>query len=145
MDWYPAPGKDLLLRTAAKFATGMAPDVAGSRWFRDPERKDVPAELRGWSPGPSYELNSTGDTAARRAGRALLIGTRWGTLDKAKVPGEFPQKSIAKAQQMKFSEINTDVRITFTDGSWIRLFTGTPSGAERLDQMSAAAQQRIAE
>ncbi|MEV2253133.1 hypothetical protein AB0I94_21560 [Streptomyces sp. NPDC050147] len=215
MDWYPSPDEDVLLRTAAKFATGMAPAVAGSRWFRDPERRDIQQELRGWPPGPSYELNSTGVKAARRTGRALLVGipmvaniianlggasgtplgevpvrgkpqepenevhdfpvmwaapgtlartvpwqldparrpedyatdlvltdrrllfvgTRWGTLDKAEELGEFPRESIAEARQMKFSEINADVRITFTDGSWVRLFTGTPDSAERLGQV----------
>ncbi|MGB8944121.1 MAG: hypothetical protein WCD21_28400 [Streptomyces sp.] len=215
MDWYPSPEEDVLLRTAAKFATGMAPAVAGSRWFRDPERKDIQEELHGWPPGPAYELRSAGDKAARRTGRALLVGipmvaniianfggaagtplgevpvrgrpqepenevqdfpvmwaapgtlartvpwqldparrpegyatdlvltdrrllflgTRWGTLEKAEELAEFPRDSIAEARQMKFSEINADIRLTFTDGSWVRLFTGTPDSAERLDQV----------
>lgn len=217
MDWYPSPNEDVLLRTAAKFATGMAPAVAGSRWFRGSEREDIQQELQaqGWPAGPSFELNSAGDKAARRTGRALLVGipmvaniianlggasgtplgevpvrgkpqeaqnevddfpvmwaapgtlartvpwqldparrpedqatdlvltdrrllflgTRRGTLDKAEELGEFPRESIAHAQQMKFSEINADVRITFVDGSWVRLFTGTPDSAERLDQV----------
>ncbi|MEV8318995.1 hypothetical protein AB0Q95_33055 [Streptomyces sp. NPDC059900] len=217
MDWYPSPEEDVLLRTAAKFATGMAPAVAGSRWFRNPEREDIQQELeerQGWPTGPSYELNSTGDKAARRTGRALLVGipmvaniianlggasgtplgevpmrgkpqdpanevedfpvmwaapgalarsvpwqldpsrrpkelatdlvltdrrlvflgTRWGTLDKADVLGEFPREAIAGARQMKFSEISADVRITFRDDSWVRLFTGTPDSM-RLDQV----------
>lgn len=215
MDWYPAPDENLLLRTAAKFATGIAPAVAGSRWFRDPERNDIQGELAGWPPGPTYELRSAGDKAARRTGRAFLVGiplvanlianlggaagtplgdvavrgkpdepeneiqdfpvmwaapgtrartvpwqldparrpdgyatdlvltdqrllflgTRWGTVEKAEVLGEFPREDIAGVRRMKFSEINADVRITFRDGSWVRLFAGTPDSAERLEQV----------
>ncbi|MFD4477485.1 hypothetical protein ACFWPU_15420 [Streptomyces sp. NPDC058471] len=222
MDWYPSPDENVLLRTAAKFASGMASPVDGLRWFRDPERGDIQEELmanEGWPPAPAYELRTTGDRAARGAlhtlfvgipfianlianlggasgapfgdvpvrgrvedppnevkdfpvmwaapgalartapwqldparrpkgyatdlvltdHRLLFLGTRWGTLDKAEVLGEFPRESIAEARQMKFSEINADVRITFTDGSWVRLFTGTRDSAERLDQVLSGA------
>jgi hypothetical protein len=215
MDWYPRADEDLLLRTSAKFATGIAPAVAGSRWFRDSERKDIQGELTGWPEGPAYSLRTTGDRAARRTGRAFLVGipvianiianiggasgspfgdvpvrgkpqepenevedfpvmwaapgslartvpwqldparrpkgyatdlvltsrrllflgARTGTLDKADVLGEYPRDSIAGATRMTYSEIEADVRLTFADGSWVRLFTGNPDSAERLGQL----------
>ncbi|MBC9731496.1 hypothetical protein [Streptomyces sp. TRM68367] len=237
MDWYPAADEDLLLRTKAKFATGVAPAVSGSRWFRDTERKDIQGELPGWPPGPVFTPHSTGDKTARRAGRAFLtgiplianlianiggapgspfgnvpvrgkpeepenevddfpvmwaapgslarmvpwqldpgrrpegysadlvltsrrllfLGTHTGTLDRADVLGEFPRDSLAGARRMKFSEVGADVRITFTDQSWIRLFTGDPDTGDRLaallsggaqalpeNALSAAQRQRVA-
>ncbi|MFI6565419.1 hypothetical protein [Streptomyces sp. NPDC050534] len=217
MDWYPGADEDLLLRTAARFATGLSPAVAGSRWFRDSERDDIQGELPGWPEGPSYSLHTTGDRIAQRTGRAFLIGiplianiianiggasgspfgdvsvrgkpeepenevqdfpvmwaapgtlartvpwqldparrpkgyttdlvltsrrllflgTRAGTLDKADVLAEFPRESVAGARRMPYSEVEADVRLTFADRSWIRLFTGNPDGAERLCHLLA--------
>lgn len=217
MDWYPSADEDLQLRTMAKFATGVSPAVAGSRWFRDTERNDIQSELPGWPEGPSYALHSTGDRAAQRTGRAfmvgiplianlianiggasgspfgdvpvrgkpeepenevqdfpvmwaaqgslartvpwqldparrpkgyttdlvltsrrlLFLGTQTGTLDKADVLAEFPRDSLAGAERMKYSELEADVRLTFTDQSWVRLFAGNPDSAERLCQLLA--------
>ncbi|MFF4250904.1 hypothetical protein ACFY1L_06840 [Streptomyces sp. NPDC001663] len=217
MDWYPSADEDLLVRTAAKFATGIAPAVAGSRWFRDLDRNDIQGELSGWPEGPVYSLHSTGDRVAHRTGRAFLVGipvianiianiggaagspfgdvpvrgkpedpdnevqdfpvmwaapgalartvpwqldpgrrpkgyatdlvltsrrllflgTRTGTLDKADVLAEFPRDSIAGARRLTYSEVEADVRLTFTDQSWIRLFAGNPDSAERLCQLLA--------
>ena len=36
---------------------------------------------------------------------------------------------------MRFSEVEADVRLTFADGSWIRLFTGNPDSARRLAEI----------
>jgi hypothetical protein len=215
MDWYPSADEDLLLRTSARFATGMSPAVAGSRWFRDPDRHDIQNELTGWPPGPAHTLNSTGDRTTRRAGRAfavgiplianlianiggaagtpfgdvpvrgnpeerenevddfpvmwaapdtlartipwqldpdrrpkgyttdlvltsrrlLFLGTRTGTISKADVLAEYPRDSLAGARQMRYSEIEADVRLTFADGSWVRLFTGNPDSAKRLTEV----------
>ncbi|MEU7584639.1 hypothetical protein AB0B50_44515 [Streptomyces sp. NPDC041068] len=217
MDWYPNADEQLLLRTTAGFATGMAPAVSGSRWFRDLERRDIQGELElaGWPEGPTYELRSAGDRAARRTGRALLVGiplvanlianlggaagtplgdvpgrgrpdepenevadfpvmwaapgalartvpwqldpgrrpddrmtdlvltdrrllflaTRRGSIGKADVLGEFTRDSVAEVRRMKFSELNADVRVTFADGSWVRLALGNPDDAERLGQV----------
>ncbi|MDQ0930376.1 hypothetical protein [Streptomyces turgidiscabies] len=225
MDWYPAADEDLLLRATAKFATGVAPAVAGSRWFRGPERDDIQDELTGWPPGPAYSPHTVGDQTARRAGRAFLVGiplianlianiggasgspfgdvpvrgkpeepenevhdfpvmwaapgtfartvpwqldpgrrpegyttdlvltsrrllflgTRSGTLDKADVLGEYARESIAGARRMKFSEVGADVRVTFADQSWIRLFTGSPDTAERLAEFLSGAAQGLPE
>ncbi|MFE1798310.1 hypothetical protein ACFW9L_19400 [Streptomyces sp. NPDC059517] len=225
MDWYPAADEDLLLRTTAKFATGVAPAVSGCRWFRDPERNDIQAELPGWPAGPAFSLRTSGDRAARRTGRAFLVGiplianlvaniggaagspfgdvpvrgkpeepenevddfpvmwaasgslartvpwqldpgrrpegyatdialtsrrllvlgVRSGTLDKAEILAEHPREAIATARQMKFSEIGADVRITFADQSWIRLFTGNPDSAERLVELLTGTVQALPE
>ncbi|MFE7031537.1 hypothetical protein ACFU9Y_14605 [Streptomyces sp. NPDC057621] len=64
--------------------------------------------------------------------RLLFLGVRSGASDEAEVLGEFPRASVTAARQMTFSEINADVRITFADQSWIRLFTGNPTSAEKL-------------
>ncbi|MHC3474484.1 hypothetical protein ACYF6T_38125 [Streptomyces sp. 7R007] len=225
MDWYPSADDDLLLRTTAKFASGIAPAVAGSRWFRDPDRNDIQRELPSWPEGPVYSLHPTGDRVARRTGRAFLVGipiianiianiggaagspfgdvavrgkpeepenevqdfpvmwaapgtlartvpwqldparrpkdystdlvltsrrllflgTRTGTLDKADVLAEFPRDSIAGAKRMTYSEVEADVRLTFTDQSWIRLFTGNPDSAERLCQVLAGTARTVPE
>jgi hypothetical protein len=225
MDWYPSADEDLLLRTTGKFATGIAPAVAGSRWFRDPDRNDIQTELADWPEGPTYSLHTTGDRVARRTGRAFLVGipvianiianiggaagspfgdvqvrgkpeepenevedfpvmwaapgtlartvpwqldparrpegystdlvltsrrllflgTRSGTLDKADELAEFPRDVIAEARQMKYSEVEADVRLTFTDRSWIRLFTGNPDTAERLCQLLSGTVRTVSE
>ncbi|WP_328495777.1 hypothetical protein OHS59_25855 [Streptomyces sp. NBC_00414] len=64
--------------------------------------------------------------------RLLFLGTRTGASDQAEVLGEFPLEYVAEARQMTFSEISADARITFADQSWIRLFTGNPTSAEKL-------------
>ena len=46
---------------------------------------------------------------------------------------------------MKFSEVGADVRITFADQSWIRLFTGSPDTAERLAEFLSGAAQGLSE
>ncbi|MFH8613259.1 hypothetical protein ACH4D5_37905 [Streptomyces sp. NPDC018029] len=227
MDWYPNADERLLLRTSVRFATGLAPAVSGCRWFRDVERRDIQDELEraGWPAGPTYELRSAGDKAARRTGRALLVGiplvanlianlggaagtplgevagrgrpdepenevhdfpvmwaapgalaravpwqldperrpedratdlvltdrrllflaTRRGSLGKAEVLGEFARDSVAEVRRMKFSEIQADVRITFTDRSWVRLAVGNPDDAERLGQVLGGAVRMLTE
>ncbi|MFJ8593203.1 hypothetical protein [Streptomyces sp. NPDC093598] len=212
MDWYPGADEDLLLRTPARFASGLAAPVAGCRWFRDPRRDDIQGELPGWPPGPVHTLRGTGDRVARRTGRALafgipllanlvaniagasgspfgsvpttgtpeereneiddfpvmwaapgtlarttpwqldpdrrpegyttdlvltsrrllFLGTRTGTIAKADVLAEYPREALAGARRMRFSEVEADVKLTFEDGSWIRLFTGNPDSAKRL-------------
>lgn len=204
MEWNPA-AEDQLFRVTVKFATGMAPAVSGSRWFRDTERNDIQGELAEWPDGPVFAPRTPGDQAARRAGRGFLsaipvianivanIGGAGGSpfgggagsgkpeepenevddfpvmwaapgtlartvpwqldpgrrpegyltdlvltsrrllfLGEAEVLAEFPRESIAEARQMEFSRIGADMRITFADDSWIRLFTGNPTNAERL-------------
>ncbi|MFJ3757416.1 hypothetical protein [Streptomyces sp. NPDC090080] len=225
MDWYPEADEDLLVRTAAKFAAGISPTVAGSRWFRDPDRNDIQQELSGWPAGPTYELHATGDRVARRTGRAfavgiplianiianiggaagspfgdvpvrgrpeepenevedfpvmfaapgtlartvpwqldparrpkgyatdlaltsrrlLFLGTKTGTLDKADVLAEFPREALAGAKRMTYSEAEADVRLSFADKSWIRLFTGNPDSAERLCQLLSGTVQTVTE
>ncbi|MFD8811182.1 hypothetical protein ACFV23_06775 [Streptomyces sp. NPDC059627] len=225
MDWYPEADEDLLIRTAAKFATGISPAVAGSRWCRDLDRNDIQQELQDWPVGPSYALRATGDRVARRTGRAfavgiplianlianiggaagspfgdvpvrgrpeepenevedfpvmwaapdtlarsvpwqldparrpkgyatdlaltsrrlIFLGTRTGTLDKADVLAEFPRDSLAGARQMTYSEAEADVRLSFADQSWIRLFTGNPDSAERLCQLLSGTVHTVSE
>lgn len=225
MDWYPEADEDLLVRTAAKFAAGVSPAVAGSRWFRDPDRNDIQQELSGWPAGPTYELHATGDRVARRTGRAfavgiplianiianiggaagspfgdvpvrgrpeepenevedfpvmfaapgtlartvpwqldparrpkgyatdlaltsrrlLFLGTKTGTLDKADVLAEFPREALAGAKRMTYGEAEADVRLSFVDKSWIRLFTGNPDSAERLCQLLSGTVRTVAE
>jgi len=218
MDWNPAADEDQLFRVTVKFATGMAPAVSGSRWFRDPERNDIQGELAEWPVGPVFTLRTPGDQAARRAGRGFLsaipvianivanIGGAGGSpfgggagsgkpdepenevddfpvmwaapgtlartvpwqldpgrrsegyltdlvltsrrllfLDEVGVLAEFPRESIAGARQMEFSRIGADMRITFADGSWIRLFTGAPRNAERLAEVLRGDVQAVPE
>lgn len=217
MDWYPAPDEDLLLRTAATFATGMASPVAGLRWFRDPERNDIQGELPGWPSAPPQAPHTKSDRVTQGIGRAFLtgiplignlvanlggasgspfgdvparsgpkgpekpenevhdfpvmwaapntlartvpwqldrtrrpkgyvtdlaltsrrllfLGTRHGTgtLEKAEVLAEFASKTITGARRMPYCEAGADVRLTFTDESWVRLSTGHRNNAERL-------------
>lgn len=205
MDWTPAADEDQLFRITVKFATGVAPAVSGSRWFRDAERNDIQGELAEWPDGPVFTPRTQGDQAARSVGRGLLsaipvianiianIGGAGGSpfgsgagsgkpeepenevddfpvmwaapgtlartvpwqldpgrrpegyltdlvltsrrllfLDEVGVLAEFPRESISGARQMEFSRIGADMRLTFADDSWIRLFTGSPANAERL-------------
>ena len=205
MERNPAADEDQLFRITVKFATGVAPAVSGSRWFRDSERNDIQGELAGWPVGPVFTPRTAGDQTARRVGRGLLsaipvianiianIGGAGGSpfgggagsgkseepenevddfpvmwaapgtlartvpweldpgrcpegyltdlvltsrrllfLDEVGVLAEFPRESIAGARQMEFSRLGADMRVTFADDSWIRLFTGNPANAERL-------------
>ena len=68
MDWYPESGETPLFRGPASFASGRAPKVAGKRWFRDDQGRDIGAELPGWPPVP--EAEKRGDKAAK-AGKSL--------------------------------------------------------------------------
>ncbi|WP_194924480.1 hypothetical protein [Catenulispora pinisilvae] len=70
MDWYPESGETPLFRGVASFASGRAPMVAGKRWFRDDQGRDISAELVGWPPAPAHEKK--GEKAAK-AGRGLGI------------------------------------------------------------------------
>jgi hypothetical protein len=70
MDWYPESGETPLFRGVAKFASGRAPKVAGKRWFRDDQGRDISAEIPGWPPAPSYEAK---DGKAAKTGRGLGI------------------------------------------------------------------------
>jgi hypothetical protein len=205
LDWNLATGEDQLFRITVKFATGVAPAVSGSRWFRDPERKDIQGELAGWPSDPVFTQRTAGDQAARSVGRGLLsvipvianiianIGGAGGSpfgsgagsgkpeepenevddfpvmwaapgtlartvpwqldpgrrpkgyatdlvltnrrllfLGEGEVLAEFPRESISGARQMEYSKVGADLRLTFSDQSWIRLFTGNPKNAERL-------------
>ncbi|WP_330290443.1 hypothetical protein [Streptomyces sp. NBC_00576] len=215
MDWYPDRDEDLLLRTAATFAMGMASPVSGLRWFRDPERNDIQGELAGWPPTPVHAPHPTGDRVTQGIGHAFLagipligniianlggasgspfgdvpvrsgpknpeepenevqdfpvmwaapdtlartvpwqldrasrpkgyvtdlvltdrrllfLGTRHGTgtLEKADVLTEFARDAIAGARRMPYCATGADVRLTFTDESWVRLSTGHQNNAE---------------
>lgn len=225
MDWYPSADEDLLLRTSARFASGMSVAVHGSRWFRDTERHDIQDQLPGWPEGPAYALHSTGDRAVRRTGRALafgiplianiianiggamgspfgdvpvygkpeepenevddfpvmwaapdtlartapwqldparrpkgyltdlvltsrrllFLGNQTATLAKADVLAEYPRDAIAGARQMTYSEVEADIRLTFSDDSWIRLFTGNPDSAKRVAQILSGTVQAVPE
>ncbi|MEU9224951.1 hypothetical protein AB0D40_11355 [Streptomyces massasporeus] len=70
--------------------------------------------------------------------RLLFLGTRTGTLGKADVLAEYPRESLAAARRMRFSEVEADVRLSFADGSWIRLFTGNPDSARAWRSSSKA-------
>lgn len=74
MDWYPDPDESTLLRTPIRFATGLAEPVAGARWFRDTERRDIQRELTGWPEGPEFTLHSKVEQNTNRVGRAVLFG-----------------------------------------------------------------------
>jgi hypothetical protein len=75
----------------------------------------------------------------------LFLGTRTGTLGKADVLAEYPRESLAAARRMRFSEVEADVRLTFADGSWMRLFTGNPDSAVRLAELLDGAAGALAE
>jgi hypothetical protein len=74
MDWYPDADESTLLRTPIRFATGYAPPVAGSRWFRDTERRDIQGELPGWPEGPVFTLNSKAAQNVDRVAGGILGG-----------------------------------------------------------------------
>lgn len=203
MDWYPDPDETTLVRTPIRFATGFAPAVAGYRWFRDTERRDIQDELPGWPAGPRYTRRTeaaqkvdkvaggllsgvftavqaavdavTGGNTARPGQsrsapqhpadesedfpvlwaapgtlartvpwqldparcpdrhrvdavvterRLLLLGIGTDLTAKADVLWQTPRETVAEALLMPFSEGGHDVRVTFTDGSWVRLATG---------------------
>ncbi|MDT7843751.1 hypothetical protein [Streptomyces justiciae] len=225
MGWRPGTDEELLFRITVKFATGVAPAVAGSRWFRDPQRNDIQDELDGWSAGPVFAPHTTGDQAARRTGRGLLgavqvianlvanvggaagsplgsaaggekpeepenevhdfpvmwaapstlartvpwqldpgrqpdgyhtdlaltnrrllfLGVRGTNIDEQEVLAEFSREAISRAQKMKFSRVGADVRITFSDRSWVRLFTGNSNCADRIAGILSGSEQAMPE
>ncbi|MEW2121156.1 hypothetical protein AB0945_39670 [Streptomyces sp. NPDC005474] len=217
MEWVPATDEDQLFRITVRFATGVAPAVSGSRWFRDTERNDIQGELTGWPVGPVFTPRTAGETA-RRVGRGFLsaipvianvianIGGAGGSpfgsgagsgkpeepenevddfpvmwaapgalaravpweldpgrrpdgyvtdlvltsrrllfLDEVGVLAEFPRESISGARQMEYSKVGADLRLTFADQSWVRLFTGNPKNAERLVGLLGGSAQAVPE
>ncbi|NUR30090.1 MAG: hypothetical protein HOV83_30275 [Catenulispora sp.] len=68
MDWYPESGETPLFRGGASFASGRAPRVAGKRWFRDDQGRDIGDALPGWPPAPVHEKKSE---KAAKAGKSL--------------------------------------------------------------------------
>ncbi|GAA2024699.1 hypothetical protein GCM10009839_23210 [Catenulispora yoronensis] len=74
MDWYPDPGETPLFRGSASFASGRAPKVAGKRWFRDEQGRDIGSEIFGWPPAPVHE---------QRGDKAVKTGKTLGFLGKA--------------------------------------------------------------
>ncbi|MEU9447158.1 hypothetical protein [Streptomyces sp. NPDC048277] len=56
--WKPPAGEELVTRGRVSFATGTAGRVAGRRWFRDNERRDIQGELAGWPTRPPYRRRS---------------------------------------------------------------------------------------
>lgn len=76
-----------------------------------------------WQLDPSRRPDSYATDAVLTDRRLVFLGTQQGTLSKADELWDVPREDIAEARQMKYSEIGGDVRITFRDGSWIRLFT----------------------
>ncbi len=67
--WQPRPSELLLTRSLIAFASGVAPKVAGMRWFRDTDRNDIQDALPGWPAGPHYAPRSESQGRARTAGR----------------------------------------------------------------------------
>jgi hypothetical protein len=74
MDWYPALGEDLHLRTLASFATDTAAPVAGLRSFRAPDRRDIEPDLEGWPPRPAFAPHGRASKAAGTAVGAAAWG-----------------------------------------------------------------------
>ncbi|WP_409236786.1 hypothetical protein [Streptomyces sp. PA5.6] len=67
--------------------------------------------------------------------RLLFVGSELGGLEHADVLSEFPLDALADVRHMRFSTLEADLRLTFADRSWVRLFTGARNSAERLEQM----------
>ncbi|MEU5772488.1 hypothetical protein ABZ819_04180 [Streptomyces venezuelae] len=67
----------------------------------------------------------------------LFVGSELGLMEHGDVLGELPLDAIAEVRHMGFSNLGADIRLTFADRSWVRLFTGARNSAERLDQMHA--------
>ncbi|WP_030678149.1 hypothetical protein [Streptomyces sp. NRRL B-1347] len=76
MDWQLPHGETLHTRHEVAFATGVAPKVAGLRSFRDPEGRDIEAELTaaGWPPGPGFQLRGRGEQSGVRVMDIVLLG-----------------------------------------------------------------------
>ncbi|MFF0725423.1 hypothetical protein [Streptomyces sp. NPDC004134] len=215
MDWYPDGDETLQCRVRADFAAGVAPRVAGARWFRDTGRRDIQRELQeqaGWPEGPGFTVRPAGERAVRRTGRVLgvgipvvlnvvanalggggspfggvsvrgrpdepenevddfpvlwagpgtlardapwqldpgrrpdsyrthlvltdrrlvFLGTTAGSIDPADVLWEVPRDTVGELRRMPYSELESDVRLTFTDSSWLRLTTKNPDDAALL-------------
>ncbi|GAA3087583.1 hypothetical protein ACFQ0X_19465 [Streptomyces rectiviolaceus] len=72
--WQPQPGETQLARDLVAFATGVAPQVSGMRWFRDTNRLDVQDHLPGWPEGPRYAPRTKPEQRTRSAARFGLRG-----------------------------------------------------------------------
>ncbi len=68
--------------------------------------------------------------------RLVFVGSDVGMLEHSDVLGELPLDAVAGFRHMTFSSVEADVRLAFTDQSWVRLFTGARNSAERLAQMT---------
>ncbi|MGW6062809.1 hypothetical protein [Streptomyces sp. NPDC055189] len=72
--WHPQPGEVQLSRDLVTFATGVAPQVSGMRWFRDPDRLDIQDQLSGWPEGSRYSPRTKSEQRTRSAARFGLRG-----------------------------------------------------------------------
>lgn len=134
------------VRTSISFASGFAAPVAGMCWFRDPARSDIQAELAGWPAGPAYTPHSRGDQAEGRAldgvsrcgpggDRTPLAGAgpnRVTATTPAEILWQVSRDVVQGAQRREFGASKGDVKIAFTDGSWIRLDTWSSGRATKL-------------
>jgi hypothetical protein len=72
--WHPQSGEVQLSRDLVVFATGVAPQVSGMRWFRDANRLDIHDQLPGWPKGPQYTPRTQPEKRTRSAARFGLRG-----------------------------------------------------------------------
>ncbi|MFF0190072.1 hypothetical protein [Streptomyces sp. NPDC005244] len=82
--WQPAANEAQLARVAVSFATGDATPVAGMRWFRDTERRDIQNELPDWPEGPGFAVRGKNERRLRsgaRFGAGVLLVATLGVLE----------------------------------------------------------------
>jgi hypothetical protein len=77
-----------------------------------------------WQLDPARSPEHTRVDAVVTERRFLLLGIGPDLTASATLLWETPRETVAGAERLAFSEGGHDVRVTFTDGSWVRLSTG---------------------
>lgn len=85
-----------------------------------------------WQLDPSRRPDTYRTHVALTDRRLVLLGATLGPTGRGDVLWEVPRDAVAELRRMPYSELESDVRLTFTDTSWLRLTAMTPGIATLL-------------
>ncbi|MFJ3711257.1 hypothetical protein [Streptomyces sp. NPDC090053] len=134
--WQPVPGETLIARAAVSFATGLATEVSGMRWFRDTQRNDIQNELPGWPEGPHFTRRTKSASRARKAGKfggGLLLVLTLGVIESLAGSGSTGSASRRGSPQEPENEVEDFPVMWAAPGTLARTLPWQLDPSRRLD------------